>query len=75
MRYVIPYVGGKYSDIRLKDDVTSGGTRYFLNDVENDKKAGPFFGLILVPNNVVSINLQARLVDERAASVDISFKF
>jgi hypothetical protein len=74
-KYVVPYIGGKYSDVRQDADVSVAGTRYNLNNAESDKKWGPFAGIALAANNYLSANVQGRFVDEKAISGEVTLRF
>ena len=70
----IPYLGVKYSDVRVKDNYnTSSGT------VEEKRKAddnvGIFVGTDYAINDNWNINLEGRFIDETALSFGVTYKF
>ncbi|MGC1456388.1 MAG: hypothetical protein WA946_14480 [Nitrospirota bacterium] len=77
-----PYLGAKYSDLRLENDVDvtrMTGVPFSYEDImkaDAKKNVGVFLGadLNILPNHL-SVNVEVRLVDETAGSVGVNYKF
>lgn len=75
LNYFVPFAGVVYSDTRFNVDFLSGATEYRIDNAENDKTVGGFGGVSLVPNDVLSVDLQARFVDEASYEAKFNLKF
>ncbi len=77
IKYFVPFGGVTYSDTRIKTDVTtgSGSLAFKQGDVRNDKRWGGFAGVSFVPNDYISLDVQARFIDEEAYTAQLSLKF
>jgi hypothetical protein len=73
--HAVLYGGGKYSDVRINADVTSGGTRYALNNTESDQKFGGFAGVSLLANDMLSMDVEGRFGDELGYDAKLTLKF
>lgn len=77
INYVVPFAGVTYSDTRFGVNFSSGGSEYRIDkkDTENDAMIGGFAGISLVPNDVLSVDVQARFVDEASYEGKVNLKF
>jgi len=84
--YFIPYAGAKYSDVELGSDFKIAPQNYSAKGKNADKNYGAFVGLSITPrtgflspsapdSKPLSINLEARFIDEEAFNVGLSYKF
>jgi len=71
---VIPYVGVKYSDTTGEAETTANGTEYKV-DLEADDNVGIFTGCDLVLNDMFSINVEGRFIDETALTAAAAIRF
>lgn len=82
----IPYVGVKYSDVDMGSEFTVPPTQqYDAKGKDANKNFGAFVGLTIIPkvsflsksgdSMPLSINLEARFIDEEAFNAGISYKF
>lgn len=69
------YGGVKFSDVDVKALATAGGVTYDLGASSSDHIIGPFLGFSFVPMEQFSIDVQGCLIDERAVSVSLVYKF
>jgi len=74
-KYFIPYVGGKYSDVKAGAKATVSGTTYDAGNTKSKNKVGLFIGASIVPTKGIFIDLQGRFIDEQAFSVTATLKF
>ncbi len=74
-KYVAPYVGIKYSDVKVSGSVTAGGTTLDLGSAKSQNKVGPFVGISITPIKGISIDVSGRFVDEEAVSVSTTVRF
>ncbi|NQT90069.1 MAG: hypothetical protein HQ558_02330 [Candidatus Omnitrophica bacterium] len=70
----IPYVGVKYSDATGDATATVNGNSYKI-DFENNDKIGIFVGGDYVFQDVASINLEGRFIDETALTAGLTVRF
>lgn len=70
----IPYVGVKYSDVDGEEKATLSGTVYKA-DVEADDNFGIFVGSSFVINDMASINVEGRFLDEEALTIGANIRF
>lgn len=73
--YVMPYLGVKYSDVDLSGKVTLDGVAYDLGTVNTGDNVGIFAGCSLTPVESLSVDLQARLFDEKGFSMSLVHEF
>ncbi len=73
--YVAPYVGIKYSDVKVSGSVDYSGTSYDLGSAKSENKVGPFVGASITPTKSISIDVSGRFVDETAISVSTTIRF
>lgn len=71
---IVPYIGGKYSNVDQDTEVSILGSSY-NTDTESENQFGPFAGVAIVPNDILSLNVQGRFVDEQAISAELALKF
>ena len=74
-KYVIPYGGIVYSDVKTSAKATVSGTTYDLGSVSSKCKVGPFVGVSIIPTKWLSIDITGRFVAEEAVSVSVNVKF
>jgi len=67
----IPYVGVKYSDVRLKFNKTGSATSKF----KADDHVGAFLGLTYNILPQLKLNLEGRFIDEFGVNLNVMFKF
>lgn len=69
-----PYVGVKYSDVRIENNYTtsSGSTK---EKREADENVGVFIGLDYKIDTVWKLNIEGRFIDETAMSLGAMYKF
>ncbi|MBN2374722.1 porin family protein [bacterium] len=68
----MPYLGARYSDVRVKDkDIEDGETTTY----KSDDNFGMFLGGDYMVNENFSLNLEGRFMDETAVSLAAVFKF
>ena len=75
LKYFIPYVGVKYSDVKASAKATVSGTTYDFGSVRSEGKVGPFIGVSIIPVKSVSIDICGRFVDEQAVSAAVTVRF
>jgi len=80
--FFVPYVGIKYSDVEVDGDVTLAITQYNGSGKDAGTNVGGFVGVTLLPrldgipkSEQVSINVEARFIDENALNVGLAYKF
>lgn len=81
--YFIPYVGVKYSDIEVDAKFTVDAQERLAVGKNSSQNVGAFVGLTITPkidvledkSERISINIEARFIDEEAISVGASYKF
>lgn len=66
-----PYIGGKYSDLRMKLDYDDNGSDNF----DAKKHFGAFVGTDWIVSKHWRLNIEGRFIDETAASVGIVYRF
>jgi len=78
-----PYAGVKYSDFQADWELDGSGlgrgTPYFLKlegDLEADDNLGVFLGtdIYIIPNQL-SVNIEARFLDETAGTIGVNYRF
>ena len=74
-KYVIPYGGIVYSDVKTSAKATALGTTYDTGSVSSQDKVGPFVGVSILPTKWLSIDITGRFVAEEAVSVAATVKF
>lgn len=74
-KFLIPYMGVKYSDVDASAKATIGGATYDLGSTGGDKVVGVFIGCSIVPAEQFSIDLEGRFIDEKAFTVRATYKF
>jgi len=74
-KYVIPYGGVVYSDVKTSANATVSGTTYDLGSISSKYKVGPFVGISILPTKWLSIDVTGRFVAEEAVSVAATVKF
>lgn len=74
-KYVIPYGGVLYSDVKTSAKATVLGTTYDLGSASSKYKVGPFVGISIIPTKWLSIDITGRFVTEEAVSVAATVKF
>ena len=68
-----PYVGGEYSDIRLKSKIRSTETLDFR--FRADKIFGAFCGLDYKISDNLNLNAEGRFLDQTAAGISVNYVF
>lgn len=74
---IVPYIGGKYSDIngRIRQTLTNGDYQN-PGKIEAEHNYGAFVGCDLVgPNDAVLLNMEGRFIDETALTVGLLVLF
>ncbi len=74
-----PYLGGKYSDLRMKLKSPSGvkpEAGWWDNvKYKADDNFGIFIGSDIVVNDIFVVNIEGRFIDETAMSLGVSYRF
>lgn len=73
--YFTPYFGVTYSEIKAKAEATAGGTTYALGTAKSDTNVGPFCGISLAPTKGISLEGQARFLNEQSFSGSATIRF
>ncbi|MFH2137261.1 MAG: hypothetical protein ABII88_01965 [Candidatus Omnitrophota bacterium] len=68
------YIGGKYSNADASAKLSAGGTTYELMQTHGKSNVGVFLGF-LIPTEKFKVGLEGRFVDEKALSVNFTYKF
>jgi hypothetical protein len=74
MDTIIPYVGVKYSDATGEAVAKIDGTSYKL-DFENEDNVGIFVGGDILVNDMFTVNVEGRFIDETALTVGGIMRF
>jgi opacity protein-like surface antigen len=69
-----PYVGGKYSDLRIKEKHSEGSSPGWTKIKANDN-FGLFAGLDINMMKHLMLNVEGRFIDETAMSLNVSYRF
>lgn len=70
----VPYMGGKYSDVEIEEEVTISNTEY-TQKLNSDKIVGVFVGCDFIFSDNVKLNVEGRLIDETAVSLSGTIMF
>jgi hypothetical protein len=71
-----PYAGVKYSDLEMDWELDLAGILKIEGDAEADDNFGIFLGTdIYVIPNLLSINIEARFIDETAGTFGLTYRF
>ncbi len=71
----LPYVGVKYSDVRVSAKVQAGGTVYQMNTTRSDKILGFVIGCSLYPGDDFNFDIEGRFGDEEAVTLRVGYSF
>ena len=71
----VPYAGIKYSDVEASAKFTAGGTTYDYGSTNSEEIFGIFAGCSVMPTKQLSIDLQARFIDEEAFTIGMNYMF
>ncbi len=71
----VPYLGVKYSDLRTKFKVTWEDEEVQTWKIEADDNIGVFLGTDYKVNDIWSLNLEGRFIDETAMSFGTTYRF
>ena len=74
-KYIIPYGGVAYSDVRASAKFTALGNSFDTGTLSSKNKVGPFVGVSILPTKWLSIDVTGRFVAEEAVSVAATVKF
>jgi hypothetical protein len=72
-----PYLGLKYSDMGAHIHFTDQGTGTVYSDkkLESKNKFGIFYGIDVLLNDSMSLNMEGRNIDEDAVSAGLNARF
>jgi opacity protein-like surface antigen len=67
-----PYLGAKYSDVRIKSKVDEVDVKFKF---KADDNVGAFVGISYKIMEKLKVNLEGRFIDETAMSFGLTYKF
>jgi len=70
-----PYAGGRYSDLRLKQEGPDDPKRWDKLRFKADGNIGVFIGTDWSPAEHIKLNVEGRFIDETALSVSAEYRF
>lgn len=72
---LLPYVGAKYSDVRVSAKVQAGGTVYNMNTTRSDKVLGVVLGCSLFAGDNFIVDAETRFGDEIGITLRAGYSF
>lgn len=73
--FIIPYIGMRYSDVRVDADITYSGVTYDLGERTAGESFGIFAGCAVMPLENLSIEAEGRFIDETAFTLRLVHQF
>lgn len=71
----VPYFGLKYSDMKSRIGFNQNGTAFRDHSIYSDNNIGLFYGIDILIKDNISVNIEGRNIDEKAANIGINARF
>ncbi len=72
---LLPYIGAKYSDVRVSANVQAGGTVYNMNTTRSESLLGGVLGCSFFAGNNFVVDAETRFGDEKALTLRVGYSF